>query len=453
MSRENVIFLTIDTLRPDRLGCYGFIPSITPNIDQLAEKGIRFTQGITGGSWTQAAFPVMFTSTYASMHGGCLGPLSPERPSPLQALADNGYATAGFSTSPLLSRSYGYETIFEHFVDLTPGEKDPWLRSAKGGHHLLTQPATHFISNLMGIKTRPAKIYSSASEITDEICRWIESVNSPFFIWAHYMDVHWPYHLEDELVQPSQIAQAWRDVVHLHNANWNGAVITPDQRDRYIDLYEQAIAYTDHQIGRLFSFLVDQGLDRNTIIVLVSDHGEELLDHGRWGHWEDNLFDEILKVPLIIYLPDRDKKVVIDDQVRTLDLMPTVLDLCECPSPPGMKGSSLVPLWEADSGESDPRIAISEMWRDSWHIIAVRTDKYKYIWDNRRPEKPLLFDLEVDQEEKKNLAFQSPEVVSDLHRHVEMVLDEMEKTKSEQIESPELDEEMLGRLRDLGYVQ
>ena len=96
---------------------------------------------------------------------------------------------------------------------------------------------------------------------------------------------------------------------------------------------------------------------------------------------------------------------------------------------------------------------ISEMWRDSWHIIAVRTDKYKYIWDNRRPEKPLLFDLEVDQEEKKNLAFQSPEVVSDLHRYVEMVLDEMEQTKSEQIESPELDEEMLGRLRDLGYVQ
>ena len=433
MSRENVIFLTIDTLRPDRLGCYGFTPSITPNIDQLAEKGIRFTQGITGGSWTQAAFPVMFTSTYASMHGGCLGPLSPERPSPLRTLADNGYATAGFSTSPLLSRSYGYETNFEHFVDLNPGEKDPWLRTAKGGHHLLKQPVTHVFSNLLGIRTRPAKIYSSASDITDEVCRWIDSVNSPFFIWAHYMDVHWPYHLEDKLIQPTQIAQAWEDVVHLHNANWNGAVITPEQRDHYIGLYEQAIAYTDHQLGRLFRFLVDQGLDQNTIIVLVSDHGEELLEHGRWGHWEDNLFDEILKVPLIIYLPDRNKKVVIDDQVRTLDLMPTVLDLCQCPSLPGIKGSSLVPLWETDSGESDPRIAISEMWRDSWHIIAVRTDKYKYIWDNRRPDKPLLFDLELDQEEKENLAFQSPEVVSDLHRHVEMVLDEMEQTKSEQI--------------------
>lgn len=453
MSSENVIFLTIDTLRPDRLGCYGFTPTITPNIDQLAEKGIRFTQAITGGSWTQAAFPVIFTSTYASMHGGCLGSLSPMRPSPLRALAEIGYATAGFSTSPLLSRSYGYETIFEHYIDLTPGEKDPWLRTIKGGHRLLEQPLTHVLSKMMGMRTRPAKIYSSASDITDQICSWIDDVDRPFFIWGHYMDVHWPYHLEDNLTQPQQISQAWRDVAHLHDANWNGAEISPEQRDHYIELYEQAIEYTDNQIGRLLNYLDDKGLDRSTIIILVSDHGEELLEHNRWGHWEDNLYDEVLKVPLIIRLPDEDKRMVIDDQVRTLDLMPTVLELCECPSPIGMMGKSLVPLWENRYGESQPRIAISEMWRESWHIIAVRTERYKYIWDNRQPENPLLFDHIIDPEEKENIASNSPEVESDLHNYVLQVLDEMEQTQTDGIEKPELDEEMLGRLRDLGYVQ
>ena len=73
LSKPNVILLTIDTLRPDRLGCYGFKPETTPNIDHLASSGLRFTQAITGGSWTQAAFPVMLTSTYASMYGGCIG--------------------------------------------------------------------------------------------------------------------------------------------------------------------------------------------------------------------------------------------------------------------------------------------------------------------------------------------------------------------------------------------
>jgi arylsulfatase A-like enzyme len=353
----------------------------------------------------------------------------------------------------LLSRSYGYETSFEHFVDLTPGEKDPWLRSVKGGHHLLKQPVTHAISGMMGVRTRPAKIYSPASEITEQICKWIEGTKEPFFIWGHYMDVHWPYHLEDSLTQPSQIAQAWRDVIHLHDANWNGAEITPQQRAHYIELYEQAIADTDRQLGRLFSFLVDQGLDRDTMIVLVSDHGEELLEHGRWGHWEDNLYDEILKVPLIIHLPDGNKELVIDDQVSTLDLMPTVLELSGCPSPSGMKGSSLVPLWDANAGKFQPRIAIGEMWRDAWHIIAVRSDKYKYIWDNRQPERPWLFDLNADPEEKENLASQNPRVVSKLHVHVDEVLSEMERTMSDKIETPELDEEMLGRLRDLGYVQ
>ncbi|MFC1922887.1 sulfatase [Chloroflexota bacterium] len=453
MSKPNIILLTIDTLRPDRLGCYGFTPSVTPNIDRLAESGIIFTQAITGGSWTQAAFPVMLTSTYASMYGGCLGLLALDRPSPINALKEGGYTTAGFSTSPLLSRSYGYERSFDDYIDLDPGEKDPWLRNVKGGHNLLKQPFTHYLADLMGIRTRPAKIYTSAAELTDQMCDWIGNSGGPFFIWGHYMDVHWPYHLEDSLTDPSKIAQAWKDVVHLHNVNWKDEQITSAQKDHYIDLYEKAVSYTDYHLGRLFDFLKMTGMDQNTIIVLVSDHGEEFLEHGRWGHWEDNLYDEILKVPLLIHLPGLTESIMISEQVRTLDLMPTILELSGCSSPEGLKGMSLAPLWSGNTEIFHSSAAISEMWRESWHIIAIRNGKYKYIWDNKRTDGPLLFDLEVDRGEERNLSTDLPNVVDEFHHYVDEVLEEMERTKSELRAAPELDDEMLNRLRDLGYVQ
>ena len=113
--------------------------------------------------------------------------------------------------------------------------------------------------------------------------------------------------------------------------------LTAGQQDRFVRLYEQSLQYLDTQIGRLLSYLERSGYDSNTIVVLVSDHGEEFFDHGRWGHWESNLYDEILKVPLIIRLPGRTNGQVIRRQVRLLDLMPTILELCECSAPDGLQ--------------------------------------------------------------------------------------------------------------------
>jgi arylsulfatase A-like enzyme len=153
---------------------------------------------------------------------------------------------------------------------------------------------------------RPARLYSSAAEVTDSVCRWLERVETPFFAWAHYMDMHWPYHLEETLTHPREIAQAWQDLAIMHGrSNYNrNKSITTAQRNRFVGLYEQSLQYLDTQIGRLRSCLDRLGYDANTMIIAVSDHGEEFLDHGRWGHWESNLYDEILKVPLIIRMPN-----------------------------------------------------------------------------------------------------------------------------------------------------
>ena len=119
--RPNILLLTIDTLRRDMLGCYGYTRATTPKIDRLAESAIRFDQAITGGTWTQAACPVLLTSSYASMYGGRLGQLATERPSPVEVLARHGYATGAVSTNPHLSRATGYDRGFDFFQDLTLG--------------------------------------------------------------------------------------------------------------------------------------------------------------------------------------------------------------------------------------------------------------------------------------------------------------------------------------------
>jgi arylsulfatase A-like enzyme len=415
---------------------------------------VRFTQAITGGSWTQAAFPVILTSTYASMYGGCIGPLAEERPSAIEALSRSGYTTAGFVTSPMLGQAYNYQRGFDHFAELTPGEKDPGLRKIRGGQFFLRLPITHRVSQLIGVRSRPAKLYISAEELTDQICQWIGETHSPFFIWGHYMDVHWPYHLEDQLKRPKDIAQAWSDVAHLHAANWNGAPISDQQRDHYIQLYEQAVVYTDKHLGRLFDYLVENGLAENTVVILLADHGEEFLEHGRWGHWEDNLYDEVLRVPLIIKMPGHTTGQVIDRQVRLLDLMPTVFDLCDSPLQKGMRGNSMAPLWTGDGRSYSAEVTVSEMWHDAWHIVSVRTEAYKYIWDNKKPEQSRLYDLQVDPGELHNLSASLPEIRRELHEHVEARIAEMTQSMPElAINKPELDEDMLRRLRDLGYIE
>ena len=436
------------------LGCYGHPSPITPNLDRFAASSIRFEQAITGGSWTQAAFPVMLTSSHASMYGGCLGPLASARPSPIETLAAHGYETIGFSSSPLLSKNYGYHRGFADFVELIPGETDPYLRHLKGGEHFLRASFVHYLAQLLGKQMRPARLYVSAEEITAHACAWLEKNEKPFFGWLHYMDVHWPYHREEKLVSPSQIAQAWNDIAHLYRVNWKNESINAEQKAHYLKLYEQAIEYTDAQIGRLLTRLDELGISENTIIIVVSDHGEEFLERGQWGHFEVNLHDEILRVPLIIHLPSSKEGKTIHRQVRTLDIMPTILELCGSPLAKGMEGKSLVPLWSVGEDAYPPQISISEMWRDHWHIIAIRTENYKYIWNSRQPDQPELFDLKLDPAEKNNILTQHPDEAGRFQAVVVQHLQRGAQTSpSKPAAIPDMDEKMIRRLRDLGYVE
>lgn len=459
MNKPNIVLLTLDTLRADRLGCYGNKGQLTPNIDRLANSGIRFDQAISGGSWTQAAFPVLLTSSYAAMYGGCLGRLAPERPSPIETLSSNGYLTGGFTTNVHLSRRTGFERGFLHFVELDPGETDPRLRQIKGGQRLLQNELTHAVLRPFGVRMRPARLYSSAAEVTDSVCQWLDQVETPFFAWAHYMDVHWPYHLEGSLDQPREIAQAWQDLADMYGrANFEGRSdrdkpITAAQRDHFISLYEKSLRYLDEQVGRLINRIQSSAHAENTVIILVADHGEEFLDHGRWGHWESNLFDEILRVPLIVWMPNGPHGQVIRQQVRLLDLMPTILDLCGCPTSDGVLGNSMASFLGHGESNYDGGETISEMRRDPWHRVAVRTESFKYIWDSKRPDQPELYDLRTDPGEKQNVRDRFPEEVNRFQSTVEAHRLRVVATEpAVAVAKPEVDEEVARRLRDLGYL-
>jgi arylsulfatase A-like enzyme len=455
VNKPNILLLTIDALRADMLNCYGYHKPLTPNLDKLAAEGIRFQQAISGGSWTQAAFPVMLTSSYAAMYGGCLGRLAPDRPSPVSSLSRHGYTTAAFSTNLHLSKATGYDRGFDFFNELTPTESDPLLRHRKGGQHLLRNPLFHALVRPMGNNLRPARLYSSAGDVTDSVCHWLEGVETPFFAWAHYMDVHWPYHLEEMLTHPYEIAKSWQDLAIMDGgSNFDPKKpITLAQRNHFVQLYEQSLRYLDDQIGRLLHYLARSNHERNTIILLLADHGEEFLDHGRWGHWESNLYDEILRVPFMVRLPNGPKGQVIHQQVRSLDLMPTILDLCGCPLPDGLMGTSLVPLWTQGEAEYAEETAISEMRRDPWHRVAVRTTAFKYIWDNKSSDQPVLYDLGFDLGEKHNVSNRFPQEVSRFQAIVDEHLRRVAETEpSVVIPQPEYDETVARRLRDLGYL-
>jgi arylsulfatase A-like enzyme len=375
-----------------------------------------------------------------------MGSLSPKRPAPVEVLASSGYNTAGFSTNPHVSINTAYNRGYHQFIDFVPTERETKLRNIKGGQFLLRKPFFHSLMSIFGVKTRPVRLYSPASEITDSVIDWLQDANTPFFVWLHYMDVHWPYFIEENLVKPIEIAQAWQDMRKKQPQ-------TEELIERYKDFYQQSLMYLDNQIGRLIEQLFKSGKINDTIIIIIADHGEEFMEHGRIGHKEMNLFDEIIKVPLIIHLPNQQHSQVIRHQVRTLDIMPTILELCGSERGQKLEGQSFVSLFTDNGRTYNVQEVISEMPRPNWYRIAVRTDTFKYIWDDKYPEQSELYDLKNDPAERVEISADHPELVRQFQDVVDQHLDYIAQISSEDQEPAlKYDAAMVRRLQDLGYL-
>lgn len=446
-NKPNILLLTIDCLRADHLGLLDAAgESITPHLDRLAANSCVFRQAITAGGWTRPSLTALLSSTYASMYGGPHTRYARTRPIVTEPLQTTGYRTAGFTTNLQIGRAYGFDRGFDTFVESEPDgarARPRWAR-LPGMQRLLRQPLTHQLLTPLGLRTNPHEITTPAEHLSAEIYEWVAAPHAqPAFVWAHYMDVHWPYHTLRCPQTPTGLALAWRDLPIIDRMSQSHGHLNPGpaQVDRLRHLYRAAIRYTDEHIGRLIERLQAAGLWDKTALIVTADHGEEFFEHGRWSHYQ--LFDENIRVPLIVRLPGQAAGQVIDHQVSLVDIVPTVLALAGATPPETMLGQDLV---------ATQRVAptITEvMWPDTIRL-AIRTPEFKYIYDDKQPDAPQLYDLQADPGETRNIYNLHPAVARQF-TDLRQAHEERGRLTAATTEAVQVDTDVTDRLKALGY--
>jgi arylsulfatase A-like enzyme/Tfp pilus assembly protein PilF len=396
----NVVVITLDTTRADRIGIYGAHDVETPTIDRLGNEGVLFEQAVSVAPLTLPAHSSIFTGKFPPEHGvrdngGFF--LGPEQTTLAEVLKARGYRTGAFVAAYVLAAKWGINQGFDTYFD----DFD------------LSQTRALSLSAIQ----RPA------NEVLDKALPWIEqSGNSPFFAWIHLYDAHSPYR------PPEPFASRYK--AHPYNGE---------------------IAFVDSQIARLVAALQTRNLYDRTIIVVMGDHGESLGEHGEGSHGFF-VYNSVTRVPFVIRAPftlTGHRRVA--DPVRSVDVMPTVLDLLGAPPAAGVSGASLVPLMTGAKTElaldaySEAMYPLHHYgWSD---LHALRSGRYKVI-DAPRPE---LYDIDRDPGETTNLFADRRALGDRMIGQLRTIEGGFAKTAAA-MPAADVDPEARERLAALGYV-
>lgn len=385
----NVIILGVDTLRPDHLSCYGYQRQTSPNIDRLAANGVLFLHNASQSSWTLPSFASLLTSLYPHQHGASTGlnQIRTEFPTLGSILIDRGYATGALVNSRVLNPELKLDRGFEFY-------------------------------------SAPGPVPRLADEDTRQALAWIDQQKKPFFFFVHYFDPHEPYAPPapyDTLYDPSYggglnrrafVLQdefpeiASRDFERMGSA-------TPEDWAHINALYDGEIAFMDAAVGELVRGLERRGLLKRTLLVLMGDHGEEFYEHKAFGHGH-SMHCEVINVPLVFSLPRViSRGARISDQTRTIDIMPTILDLLGIKTDARFEGASLVPLLTGKgrvaAGEGSlfpPSLAYSEGILHGNPKASLTARPWKIICDLATNEE-FFFNIEDDPGEQSLVADRS----------------------------------------------
>lgn len=389
---RNALLITLDTLRADRLGSYGYAAARTPNLDALAASGVRFDDATVSAPLTGPSHAAILTG----LHPGRLGvrdnattPLPDRAETIAELLARQGFATGGFVGAFILDRPYGFAQGFDAF----------------NGGFTNVRPGTE------------ANAERQAGGVVDDALAWLASVpgDRRFFGWVHLYDPHAGYR------PPPPFSQD----------------------------YDGEIAFVDQQVGRLVEALRARGALDDTLIVVIADHGESLGEHGEDEHGVF-LYDAVLRVPFIAAGPGARRGHVVAEQVRAIDVAPTILDALGAPASSPLDGESLaVPL--AGGARASVPSAYSESHYPKLHygwseLRAVRADGWKAIAAPR----PELYNLREDPREERNLHSSRQALAGRMIGEALSLAREFDTTGAAQARQP--DAETLERLRSLGYV-
>jgi len=398
-SSPNVVLITIDTLRADHLGCYGYQKIKTPHINGLAADSIRFARAFTPVPVTLPSHSAMLTGTYpmrSGMHDFAANRLSPDQPTLATVLKQAGYATGAVVASAVLDSRFGLNSGFDFYYD-------------------------HFDFSRLE-EANLDQMERTGNLVADQAIDWLgKNSRGKFFLWMHLYDPHYPY-------TPPE----------------------PYRREYANQPYDGEIAFDDEQVGRLLQFLRERNLYQNTVIVLAGDHGESLGEHGEKTHGFF-IYNSTLHVPLIVHLPGKPAAQTFSDVVSLVDLMPTVLSAVGIDIPSTVQGRNLLPAMRDESKDRD-RTVYGETFLPRIHfnwseLRGAENGKYHFI-DAPKPE---LYDLSKDPGELQNLFADKKAVGEEMRARLASLIRDNSAGK-EMAEKTALDPALMERLKSLGYA-
>lgn len=247
-----------------------------------------------------------------------------------------------------------------------------------------------------------------------------KDLQTPFFLWIHYMDPHMPYAPPAKFLKKRGEEQDLIDMLKLwYKISYNQSSISKKELEKIKDYYRKELSYLDQEIGRLKREMEEKGVvEKNTLLILTADHGEEFMEHGEIGH-NKKLYEEVLHVPLIISDKNLGKEKTINDPVGLIDILPTILDLNEIETPPELQGESLIPLIKGK--DRNKKMVKSEALIDNGEIYSIRTKKWRYIKKviatGRNKEE--LYNLEKDPNQAKNIIKEKHSTAKRLRKEIE----------------------------------
>jgi arylsulfatase A-like enzyme len=405
-SREsdlNVLVITIDTLRPDRLGCYGYEKPTSPCIDEFAKGSVLFEQAVCQTPQTLPSHTSIFTGLYPRNHKAISheSVVGEEVTTLAEILKDRGYETAAFVSSHVLDSKYGLNQGFDKYWQI----------------HDVTRPKQRENAYLRGI-----------DPTTDEALSWLaENASSKFFAWIHWFHPHRPYepplwlrprftgeYLGEANSSTEFIMKVWRDQMELGE----------DDVKYLSGLYDGEVAFSDQQVGRVLDTLDSLGIADNTIVVITADHGEMLYEHEYYFGHDIALYDECIMVPLLIRDPAMNVSPKrIGGLVQSIDIFPTLLDLLGVKPPEAVDGRTLEPLMIGAENRTT-EFAFSETFpfpEKAAPRHAVRSETGKLVWRETGSGglAKHLYDLIADPHETRDVMELEPEMARalDLRLH------------------------------------
>jgi arylsulfatase A-like enzyme len=409
IDRPNVVLVTLDTTRSDRLGFAAYPRATSPNLDALAARSLVFTRAIAASSWTLPSHASIFTGKLPASHGARYDPegplrlteaiagpasfaeyrargLSPEETTLAGILRGAGYRTGAVVGGPWMKRAFGLDNGFEHYDE-------------------------NGIADVNG---------RLASEVTTAALRFLEQDREgPFFLFLNYFDPHGPYDA------PSPF----------------GGTFGASPGDRY----DEEILYMDHHIGRFFEGMEKLGLLEDSLIVVTADHGELLGEHGKMGHGV-TLFEEEIRVPFYVKYPRNETAPGRTDRpMHHVDVLPMILDRLGLPMPEGAQTGA----------PPGPHLLLAEVnplpfMTDEGDWRAFYFGRYKLLWNSLGNH--ALYDLEMDPRERSDLSEAEPERTKNAVRVLENYVAALPEP-GDSGPPRTLDEETLRALRSLGYVR